>query len=116
MDRRMFVLGTAAAAVQASQLFAQRAAVELGSIDGSVGGNQFTPAQFLDYLSSIKLTWAMISLPAAVLDDEAAIRQIREPRRPARHQAAAGARLGVPELAVVQRAARHGRRAGDAVR
>jgi sugar phosphate isomerase/epimerase len=79
MDRRMFVLGTAAAAVNASRLLAWRAqAVELGSIDGSVGGNQFTPAQFLDYLSSIKLTWAMISLPAAIVGDETAIRQIRE--------------------------------------
>ncbi|HMI43889.1 MAG TPA: TIM barrel protein, partial [Gemmatimonadaceae bacterium] len=79
MDRRTFVLGTAAAAIQASRLVAwQAAAVELGSIDGSVGGNQFTPAQFLDYLSSIKLTWAMISLPVGVVGDEAAIRQIRE--------------------------------------
>ena len=79
MDRRMFVLGTAAAAVSASRLLAWRAAaVELGSIDGSVGGNQFTPAQFLDYLSSIKLTWAMISLPPAVVGDETAIRQIRQ--------------------------------------
>ncbi len=79
MDRRTFVLGTAAAAFQASRLVAwQSAAVELGSIDGSVGGNQFTPAQFLDYLGSIKLTWAMISLPAAVVGDEAAIRQIRD--------------------------------------
>ena len=79
MDRRTFVLGTAAAAFHASRLTAwQAAAVELGSIDGSVGGNQFTPVQFLDYLSSIKLTWAMISLPAAVVGDEAAIRQIRE--------------------------------------
>ncbi|MEP6918537.1 MAG: TIM barrel protein, partial [Acidobacteriota bacterium] len=80
MDRRTFVLGTAAAAVHASRLYAwqQPAGVELGSIDGSVGGNQFTPAQFLDYLASIKLTWAMISLPPAVLGDEAAIRQIRE--------------------------------------
>ena len=47
--------------------------MELGSIDGSVGGNQFTPVQFLDYLSSIKLTWAMVSLNAATLQDEAAI-------------------------------------------
>ena len=79
MDRRMFVLGTAASAVNASRLLAWRAqAVELGSIDGSVGGNQFTPAQFLDYLSSIKLTWAMISLPPAIVGDETAIRQIRE--------------------------------------
>ena len=79
MDRRTFVLGTAAAAFHASRLTAwQAAAVELGSIDGSVGGNQFTPVQFLDYLGSIKLTWAMISLPAAVVGDEAAIRQIRE--------------------------------------
>jgi 3-oxoisoapionate decarboxylase len=52
--------------------------VELGSIDGSVGGNNFTAAQFLDYLSSIKLTWAMISLPAPVLADEAAVRGVRE--------------------------------------
>src|SRR3954465_10582465 len=78
MDRRTFVLGTAAATLHAARLSACRAAaVELGSIDGSVGGNQFTAVQFLDYLSSIKLTWAMVSLPQAVLDDEAAIRQIR---------------------------------------
>jgi sugar phosphate isomerase/epimerase len=51
---------------------------ELGSIDGSVGGNNFTAVQFLDYLSSIKLTWAMISLPPAVLADEAAVRQVRD--------------------------------------
>src|SRR5262245_57665064 len=79
MDRRSFILGTAASALYASRPFAWRAAaVELGSIDGSVGGNNFTPAQFLDYLGSIKLTWAMISLPAAVLGDEAAVRQVRE--------------------------------------
>ena len=79
MDRRTFVLGTAAAAVHSTRLMAwQAAGVELGSIDGSVGGNQFTAVQFLDYLSSIKLTWAMVSIPAAMLDDEAAIRQVRE--------------------------------------
>ncbi len=79
MNRRMFVPGTAAAAVQASRPGAPGTpAVELGSIDGSVGGNQFTPTQFLDYLGSIKLTWAMISLPLAVLEDEAAIRQVRD--------------------------------------
>ena len=90
MDRRRFILGTAAAAFSASHLGASRgsttrgagsglaASVGLGSIDGSVGGNNFTPVQFLDYLSSIKLTWAMISLPAAVLGDEPAVRQIRE--------------------------------------
>src|SRR4030095_12542202 len=50
---------------------------ELGSSDGSVSGNNFTAAQFLDYLSSIKLTWAMISLPPAVLDDEAQVRAIK---------------------------------------
>lgn len=79
MDRRTFVLGTTAAAIAASRPLAwQAAAVELGSIDGSVSGNQFTAAQFLDYLASIKLTWAMISLPPAVLDDEAAVRQVRD--------------------------------------
>lgn len=79
MDRRTFVLGTAAAAIGASRPLAwQAAAVELGSIDGSVSGNQFTAAQFLDYLASIKLTWAMISLPPAVLDDDAAVRQVRD--------------------------------------
>ena len=78
MDRRSFILGTAAAALYTSRPSAwPAAAVELGSIDGSVGGNNFTPAQFLDYLSSIKLTWAMISLPPAVLGDEAAVRQVR---------------------------------------
>jgi len=55
----------------------QAAAVELGSVDGSVGGNQFTPTQYLDHFASLKLTWAMISLPPAVLSDEAAVRQVR---------------------------------------
>jgi sugar phosphate isomerase/epimerase len=78
MDRRTFLAATAAAAVHAARpLIGHRATAELGSIDGSVSGNNFTPAQFLDYLSSIKLTWAMISLPAAVQDDEAAVRAIR---------------------------------------
>jgi sugar phosphate isomerase/epimerase len=72
-------MAAAATAAHASRLSAWQApAVALGSIDGSVGGNQFTPVQFLDYLGSIKLTWAMISIPAAMLDDEAAIRQIRD--------------------------------------
>jgi sugar phosphate isomerase/epimerase len=79
MNRRAFVLGTAAMALNASRLSAWHAAgIELGSIDGSVGGNQFTADQFLDYLGSIKLTWAMVSLPAPVLADEAAIRAIRD--------------------------------------
>src|SRR3954469_11172550 len=80
MDRRTFVLGTAAAAIHGSRLLGRLPAanVELGSIDGSVGGNNFTAVQFLDYLSSIKLTWAMVSLPPATLSDESAIRQIRE--------------------------------------
>ena len=80
MDRRTFMLGTAAAAFHSARLLRHTpaASVELGSIDGSVGGNNFTPTQFLDYLSSIKLTWAMLSLNAATLGDEAAIRQIRE--------------------------------------
>ena len=80
VDRRRFLFGTAATALhRIGVLSAQTAAaVELGSIDGSVGGNQFTPVQFLDYLSSIKLTWAMISLPAVTLQDEAAIKQIRD--------------------------------------
>ena len=79
MDRREFLLSTAAAALHPSGLVGGQGAagVELGSIDGSVGGNQFTPVQFLDYLSSIKLTWAMISLPPATLADEAAIKAIR---------------------------------------
>jgi sugar phosphate isomerase/epimerase len=81
MHRRTFLLGTTAAAVHASTLLrAQPAAarVELGSVDGSIGGNQFTPVQVLDHLSSIKLTWAMISLPPAVLADPAAVRQVRD--------------------------------------
>jgi len=79
MDRRTFVLGTAAAAFRASRLLSwQAAGVELGSIDGSVSGNNFTAAQFLDYLATIKLTWAMISLPANVLADEMAVRQVKD--------------------------------------
>ena len=78
MDRRTFLISTAAAGVHAAGAFARQApAVELGSIDGSVSGNNFTAAQFLDHLSSIKLTWAMVSLPPAVLDDEAAVRALK---------------------------------------
>jgi len=79
MDRRRFILSGAAAAAYATVLkgAAPPVSVELGSIDGSVGGNNFTPIQFLDYLASIKLTWAMLSLPAATLGDEAALREIR---------------------------------------
>jgi len=80
MQRRTFIVATAAGVVRASRAWAKPVAanVELGSIDGSVGGNNFTPLQFLDYLSSIKLTWAMVSLPAATLRDEALVRQVRE--------------------------------------
>lgn len=78
MDRRTFIMAGAAAALHASRASAwSAAAVELGSIDGSVSGNNFTAVQFLDYLASIKLTWAMLSVPQAVLADEAALRQIR---------------------------------------
>ena len=79
MDRRQFLVTSAAAAIHASRAFARSSAanVELGSIDGSVGGNNFTAIQFLDYLGSIKLTWAMISLPPATLGDEGALQQIR---------------------------------------
>src|SRR5258708_25640121 len=79
MDRRTFILAGAAAALHASRASAWRAAaVELGSIDGSVSGNNFSAVQFLDYLASIKLTRAMISLPPAVIADETALREIRE--------------------------------------
>src|SRR5262245_16389905 len=79
MHRRHFIPSAAAAALSASRLSAWTAAdVELGSVDGSVGGNQFTPVQYLDHFASLKLTWAMISLPPAVLGDEAAIRQVKE--------------------------------------
>jgi sugar phosphate isomerase/epimerase len=79
IDRRRFIFTGAAAAAYGAVLkgATPAPAVELGSIDGSVGGNNFTPIQFLDYLSSIKLTWAMLSLPAATLADEAALRAIR---------------------------------------
>jgi sugar phosphate isomerase/epimerase len=79
MDRRTFLVTSAAAAVSASRLSAWSSAapVELGSIDGSVSGNNFTPLTFLDYLASIKLTWAMVSLPPQTLGDEAAIRAIK---------------------------------------
>jgi 3-oxoisoapionate decarboxylase len=79
MDRRRFIVSGVAAAAYATVLRGSGAAVsvELGSIDGSVGGNNFTPAQFLDYLASIKLTWAMVSLSQDVLRDEAALRAIR---------------------------------------
>src|SRR3954465_1002301 len=110
MDRRTFVLGTAAATLHAARIEAlQAAAVELGSIDGSVGGNQFTADQFLDYLSSIKLTWAMVSLPPAVLDDEAAIRRIREhadrlrtPRQLAHGSVCPSSRSFNPELGTLE--------------
>jgi 3-oxoisoapionate decarboxylase len=79
MDRRTFILAGAAAALHASRASAWPAvAVELGSIDGSVSGNNLSAVQFLDYLASIKLTQAMISVPLAAITDPAALRQIRE--------------------------------------
>ena len=80
VDRRTFLLTSAAAALHTPSLLAAQggARVELGSVDGSVGGNQFTPIQYLDHFSSLKLTWAMISLPAPTLADEAAIRAVRD--------------------------------------
>jgi sugar phosphate isomerase/epimerase len=79
IDRRQFIATGAAAAAYGVVLkgAAPAPVVELGSIDGSVGGNNFTPVQFLDYLHSIGLTWAMLSLPAAALTDEAALGAIR---------------------------------------
>ena len=101
MDRRIFIFGSAAAALYASRVEAwHAAAVELGSIDGSVGGNQFTAVQFLDYLSSIKLTWAMISLPPAVLGDEAAVRQVREHADRLGIKLQLALRLGLPQRAL----------------
>ena len=80
LDRRGFLLTAAAAAVYPSALLRGQTAArtELGSVDGSVGGNQFTPVQYLDHFSSLKLTWAMISLPPPILSDEAAIRAVRD--------------------------------------
>ena len=81
MERRHFILAAAAAALSASRLSALArlaANVELGSVDGSVGGNQFTPVQYLDHFASLGLTWAMISLPPAMLGDEAAVRQVKD--------------------------------------
>jgi sugar phosphate isomerase/epimerase len=79
VDRRTFLATATAAALYPHGLVGAQTGsrVELGSIDGSVGGNQFTAIQFLDYLSTIKLTWAMISVPAATLADEAALKEIR---------------------------------------
>ena len=80
MDRRRFLMTAAAALHTSGWLHAQGSAAraELGSVDGSIGGNQFTPIQVLDHFSKIKLTWAMISLPPAMLADEAAVRQVRD--------------------------------------
>jgi 3-oxoisoapionate decarboxylase len=108
MDRRQFILATAAALSasrpsapvrlkpdttterlayvesgfsrtnRASGLSRTQANVELGSVDGSVGGNQFTPVQYLDHFASLKLTWAQISLPPAIIGDEAAVRQVKD--------------------------------------
>ena len=49
IDRRRFLFGTAATALHFSGLLHAQAgaSVDLGSIDGSVGGKQFTPVQFL---------------------------------------------------------------------
>jgi sugar phosphate isomerase/epimerase len=80
IDRRTFLASAAAAALHPDGLLAAQSPprVELGSVDGSVGGNQFTPIQYLDHFSSRKLTWAMISLPAATLSDEAAVKGVRD--------------------------------------
>ena len=72
--RRTF-LGAVAAQSLAS---AQRPAVELGAIQGSVGQMKWTPVEFLDYLAKTGLRHASISLPREVLVDESALKRIRE--------------------------------------
>jgi len=75
---RRSVLATAGAALSQSLASAQRAPVELGSIQGSVSQMKWTPFEYMDHLSRINLTWAMISLPPDVLrDEEDAIKKIR---------------------------------------
>ncbi len=76
LDRRSFL--TAAGAFAAQGIVpAQWPAIELGAIQGSVSGMKWSPAQFLDYLKSIELRHAMISLSPEVLRDEAALKGIR---------------------------------------
>jgi sugar phosphate isomerase/epimerase len=76
LDRRSFLTAAGAFAAQGI-LPAQRPAIELGAIQGSVSQMKWTPAQFLDYLKSIELRHAMISLSPDVLRDEAALKGIR---------------------------------------
>src|SRR5690348_16048154 len=76
LGRRSFLVSAGFAAAQ-TLASAQRPAVELGAISGSVGAMKWTPVQFLAYMSRLKLRHAMISLPREVLLDESALRQIR---------------------------------------
>src|SRR3954454_21902000 len=75
--RRTFLAAAGAGAAQ-SLVSAQRPAVELGAIQGSVSQMKWTPVEFLDYLAKTGLRHAMISLPREVLLDEAALKRIRE--------------------------------------
>ncbi len=64
MDRRTFVLGTAAAALHASRLSAWQGAACRARLDRRQRRRQqFTPIAVPRLPRSIKLTWAMISLP-----------------------------------------------------
>jgi len=56
---------------------AERPRVELGAISGSVSQMKWTPLRFLDYLSKIDLSYAMISLSREMLLDESAVKQVR---------------------------------------
>jgi hypothetical protein len=70
IDRRAFIASAAAAALNPYGLLGAQGPprIELGAVDGSVGGNQFTPLQYLDHFSSRKLAWAMILLFLAIAD------------------------------------------------
>ena len=79
MDRRTFLAATAAAAVHAARpLVGFTATAELGSIDGSVGGNNFT-AGAVPRLPQLDQAHVGDDLAAGrrCSDDEAAVRAIR---------------------------------------
>jgi sugar phosphate isomerase/epimerase len=77
LTRRTFLAAAAAGAARRPAP-AQRPAVELGAIQGSVSQMRWTPAEFLDYCAKTGLRHAMISLPGQVLRDESALKRIRE--------------------------------------
>ena len=117
MDRRMFILGSAAAAAvygSRSRRYRRQLSNWARSTAASAATSSRRPVPRLPLLDQADVGDDLA--PSGRARDEAAIRQIREHADRLGIKLQLAHRLGVPELAVVQSAARHARSAGRRAR